>query len=77
LQNVPFRPGATFTDKALKKANDIVISRSNLRPSGMYRRSFVFVLTDGMSNNRGNTAKAARDLQRNAQVVAIGEFKMT
>jgi len=43
----------------------------------MYKRSFVFVLTDGMSNNRGNTAKAARDLQRNAQVVAIGEFKMT
>jgi len=76
LQNVPFRHGATYTDKALVLANGIVTNRSNLRPSGMYKRNFVFVLTDGMSNNRENTASAARQLQRHAQIIAIGEFNI-
>ena len=74
LQNLPFRHGATYTDKALVLADDIVTNRSNLRPSGMCKRSFVFVLTDGMSNNRENTAIAARQLHKLAEVVAIGKF---
>jgi len=36
----------------------------------------VFVLTDGMSNNRDKTANAARELHKLAEVVAIGEFKV-
>jgi len=54
-------------------AKDIVVSRGSHSPSGKLRRNFVFVLTDGLSNDRRKTAETARQLHTKAQVVVIGK----
>jgi Mg-chelatase subunit ChlD len=71
IQNIRFRPGATFTNKGLKSA--IEVARKSERRKGMVTLTYAFVLTDGMSNNRKETRIAAREL-RNAEVhvVVIG-----
>ncbi|XP_053381761.1 collagen alpha-6(VI) chain-like [Mercenaria mercenaria] len=71
IEDIRFRPGATFTNKGLKVAMNV--ARKSERRKGMVTLTYAFVLTDGMSNKRTETRVAAKEL-RNADVhvVAIG-----
>ena len=74
IRKIKYRPGPTFTNKGLEKAKVEIDNTSRIRPFGHYAKRYVFVLTDGMSNNRKATAAAARNLKTTVnQVLAIGD----
>ena len=72
IRGIKFRPGATFTNKGLKLAMEM--SRDSERRQGMATLTYVFVLTDGMSNKRSETKIEASKLKNSGiKVIAIGK----
>ncbi|KAL4223311.1 hypothetical protein ACF0H5_016782 [Mactra antiquata] len=73
VSNIKYRPGATFTDKGLQAAIDVFNQAPAKRPYDKIAKRYVYVMTDGMSNNRKNTAQKANELKAVVnKVLAIG-----
>ncbi|KAL4223312.1 collagen [Mactra antiquata] len=73
VSNIKYRPGATFTDKGLQAAIDVFNQAPGKRPYDKIAKRYVYVMTDGMSNNRKNTAQKANELKAVVnKVLAIG-----
>ena len=71
IGKITFRPGATFTNKALQLA--MAMTRDSESREGMVSLTYVFVLTDGMSNKRSETKIEASSLKMyGIKIIAIG-----